>query len=132
MAVDGVRQLKTLTLTYCKWSGSSVGMRDLIKSDRLRTFSTQNEHLSILTLQKSNSSPTLIAEYQNGHKQVIGCKNIRPDDILNKIMFLNEKRGTPARTWHEQYRRVTSRPSIQGAWHPDDWLHLYVMKEGKE
>ena len=50
-------------------------------------------------------------------------------EIIRFIDYVNERRGGPHRNWTERRRHVTERPSIQGFWHPDQWLGVYKRKD---
>lgn len=96
MALNGVRQLKTVTLRYCKFGGSSTGMRYLhpsqpvdslhrqfLESDLKSQFEATNLHLTVQELHKGNKHPIIIAEYVNGYKTQIDVRNKSPTGTVH-------------------------------------------------
>jgi len=134
MAVDGVRVLKSLTLRCCTYGGSSSGMREFLGSDIRKDFESKQDHIKVqevfaarYTDFKGNRHPGIIAEFDVDGQittQQIGVRNYTPDQILETLNYLANKRPGKSRSWNEKYRHYTRRPSIQGVWHPDQWTTL--------
>ena len=54
MVSRGVHQLKNIRLYFCDFGGSSLGVRDYLKSERLAQFMEKNEHLKLEIYLKRN------------------------------------------------------------------------------
>lgn len=67
MCSRGVYQLQKLSLFFCDFGGSSLGVRQLLISDKLRIFKEQNKQIEFNFICKRNSHPFLIGNYINGY-----------------------------------------------------------------
>ena len=47
MVSRGVPQLKNIRLYFCDYGGSSIGVRDALKSQEMADYMTKNEHLEL-------------------------------------------------------------------------------------
>jgi len=109
-------------------------MREFLVSASRKDFESKQDHVKVeevfaqrYTDFKGNRHPGIIAEFEvNGQKttQQIGVRNYSPEQILETLNFLSNKRPGKSRSWSERYRHTTRRPSIQGVWHPDQWTTL--------
>eukprot|EP01125_Pyxidicula_operculata_P010665 TRINITY_DN3511_c0_g1_i2.p1 TRINITY_DN3511_c0_g1~~TRINITY_DN3511_c0_g1_i2.p1 ORF type:complete len:132 (-),score=27.45 TRINITY_DN3511_c0_g1_i2:15-410(-) len=129
MSIKSVWQLKKLTLRYCSGGGSSRGVRDYLQSPLKKDFELSNPQVQLETLVKKSKHPILVAEYANGSKSEICVKNLPADQVHDYVIYTRNKRDAHHRTWSEKHRQVTRKPSIQGVWHPDQWLPLFEYKE---
>lgn len=110
-----VCQLQRLTLKFCKSHGGSRGMREFIEQDLLE-FARSNPGTVVYLKPRRHRSPTLNAEYLNGHTDYINCQNYSRDEVAKYIEYLRAKSGFPIirfrKFWH------TDSPSVQGVWTP--------------
>nr|BAH72256.1 ACYPI004785 [Acyrthosiphon pisum] len=67
-------QLKRVTLRFCKSSGSSRGIRDFIETD-LVSFAQDHPGTALYLKPRRHKSPSFVAEYLNGEREVISCHN---------------------------------------------------------
>jgi len=136
MAVNGERCLKSLTLRYCEYGGSSAGMREFLSAGTHNKFQESHPFLTVNevfaqrhTSFKGNRHPGVVAEYVvNGltTTQQVSVRNYTPQEILDTLIFLVNKRPQKRR-WTEKHRHTTKTPSIQGVWHPEQWLPVFQI-----
>eukprot|EP00474_Spongospora_subterranea_P008614 CRZ09072.1 hypothetical protein [Spongospora subterranea] len=117
MSVNGVRQLKRVILNYCHWGGSSMFMRDFLKSAKLIRFAEANSELEIIA-RKRKGHPFLLGEYVNGTSHQICVKN-QPDNIIISTLYqLRNRSGRLSSSVKYWQKPRTLHPSIQGRWTP--------------
>jgi len=108
-------QLKRVTLRFCKSSGSSRGIRDFIETD-LINFAEDHPGTVVYLKPRRHKSPSFVAEYLNGQREVISCHNFTSDQINKWLNLYTTRSGIPLmkylKMWH------TECPSIQGVWNP--------------
>jgi len=131
-------------------------MRAFLRSPLLKQFEVQNPECKIIHLKKNGAHPVVFGDYITPQNQTlpeievkkpkenqtktskphdkanhrlqnsICVKNKGEEDIINVLTYLRNKRGGKNRTWNEDYKHVTQRPSIQGVWHPDQWCYTQM------
>ncbi|XP_050535318.1 39S ribosomal protein L43, mitochondrial [Daktulosphaira vitifoliae] len=108
-------QLKRVTLRFCKSSGSSRGVRDFIESNLLR-FAEDHSGTAVYLKPRRHKSPSFVAEYLNGEREVVSCHNFTAEQTLKWLNLYTTRSGIPLqrhlKMWH------TDCPSIQGVWNP--------------
>ncbi|KAK7498646.1 hypothetical protein BaRGS_00010023 [Batillaria attramentaria] len=108
-------QLQRVTLTFCKSSGASRGMRDFIEQHML-DFTKSNPGVVVYVKPRRHRAPALVAEYLNGRREVFSTNKMEADEICKWMEHLRTRSGEEivrlAKPWH------TETPSIQGIWHP--------------
>lgn len=108
-------QLKRITLRFCKSSGSSRGMRDFIETD-LVSFANDHPGTAVYLKPRRHKSPSFVAEYLNGQREVISCHNFTAQQMVKWLNLHTTRSGIPlmryVKMWH------TECPSIQGVWSP--------------
>ncbi|XP_022903752.1 large ribosomal subunit protein mL43 [Onthophagus taurus] len=111
-----VCQLQRVVLKFCKNNGSSRGMRDFVEKG-LINFAESNPGVVVYLKPRRHRSPVIIAEYLNGDKQHISCRNYTEEEVLKWLNLLRTQSGN-----HEGFRLRkmwhTDHPSIQGPWTP--------------
>lgn len=124
----GVWQCTKLTLSLCKWGGSSRGARAFQESLGPQ-FQEANPQLEYLVQQRPSRHPFLEAKYRNGRDRVVDIKNIDEEQILRFAYLLRSaagrktslplRRETPALV-RAQGGGVTffASTSVQGRWRP--------------
>ncbi|XP_055615977.1 39S ribosomal protein L43, mitochondrial [Toxorhynchites rutilus septentrionalis] len=116
-----VCQLQRITLKYCKNNGSSKGMREFLEND-LVDFSRANPGTVVYVKPRRHRTAVMSAEYLNGEKQWINCRNMTREEIGKWVELLRTQAGAAGevrlrKLWH------TDIPSIQGAWTPFTHQH---------
>uniref|UniRef100_A0A2S2NAQ4 Large ribosomal subunit protein mL43 n=1 Tax=Schizaphis graminum TaxID=13262 RepID=A0A2S2NAQ4_SCHGA len=108
-------QLKRVTLRFCKSSGSSRGIRDFIETD-LISFAQDHPGTAVYLKPRRHKSPSFVAEYLNGEREVISCHNFTAQEMIKWLNLYSTRSGIPlmryVKMWH------TECPSIQGVWSP--------------
>lgn len=108
-------QLKRVTLRFCKSSGSSRGVRDFIETELLN-FAEVHPSTAVYLKPRRHKSPSFVAEYLNGEREVISCHNFTSQEMVKWLTLYTTRSGTPLmkyiKMWH------TDCPSIQGVWSP--------------
>ena len=67
MVSRGVPQLKNIRLYFCDYGGSSIGVRDALKSQEMADYMTKNEHLELEVSLRRNQHPYMSSTYINGY-----------------------------------------------------------------
>lgn len=108
-------QMKRVTLRFCKSSGSSRGIRDFIETELIH-FSENHPGTAVYLKPRRHKSPSFVAEYLNGEREVVSCHNFTSQQIDKWLHLYNTRSGIPLmrylKMWH------TDCPSIQGVWSP--------------
>ncbi|XP_050436126.1 39S ribosomal protein L43, mitochondrial [Adelges cooleyi] len=108
-------QLKRVTLRFCKSNGSSRGIRDFIETNLL-AFAEEHPETAVYLKPRRHKSPSFVAEYLNGEREVVSCHNFTAPQITKWLTLYSTRSGIPLqkhlKMWH------TDCPSIQGVWSP--------------
>lgn len=67
MVSRGVHQLKNIRLYFCDFGGSSLGVRDFLKSAEAAAFMEKNEHVSLEVYLRRGHHPYMSSTYINGY-----------------------------------------------------------------
>lgn len=67
MVSRGVPQLKNIRLYFCDFGGSSLGVRNFLKSQHLADFLNKNEHINLEIYMRRNHHPYMSSTYINGY-----------------------------------------------------------------
>ena len=67
MVSRGVNQLKNIRLYFCDFGGSSVGVRDYLKSEALKNFVNENPNLKLEVYLRRGRHPYMSSTYINGY-----------------------------------------------------------------
>jgi large subunit ribosomal protein L43 len=92
MSINGVRQLKKLSIRYSDYDGSSKGIREWIRLNIL-PFAENNPDLFVRTNLKRNKHPCLVGAYRNGNIKTIGVKNLTVEEIDGYVLDLRNQVG---------------------------------------
>eukprot|EP00118_Oscarella_pearsei_P018921 m.197631 g.197631 ORF g.197631 m.197631 type:complete len:142 (+) comp39548_c0_seq15:527-952(+) len=110
-----VRQLKRLTLQYCKNGGSSRGIREYVDKE-VDEFVTCNPEVAVYVRERPRRHPRLVGEFLNGNSRVVSVKNFDVNHIKKQVASLRDMSGVKPvklnKWWH------TDNPSVQGTWTP--------------
>lgn len=120
MVSRGVHQLKHIRLYFCDFGGSSVGVRDLLKSEELAKFIEKNEHLKLQIYLKRGHHPYMSSTYINGYVKDQPLRNMEGEEVLDHFDKFNNALGRSA-LQHNSNKVMTSKPSIQGEWRDNLW-----------
>eukprot|EP01115_Flamella_aegyptia_P008983 TRINITY_DN37715_c1_g1_i3.p1 TRINITY_DN37715_c1_g1~~TRINITY_DN37715_c1_g1_i3.p1 ORF type:complete len:142 (-),score=13.01 TRINITY_DN37715_c1_g1_i3:227-652(-) len=125
MSKNGLLQLRKLTIFYCKWGGSSKGMRDYISSDLILNFKNENPKIELNLQHKANRHPYVKGEYIEGryhykdgkqHPYTITAKNKTKYEIEEIVEFMKNKWGQKSKKFVDHYK--VNKHTIQGYWNP--------------
>lgn len=108
-------QLKRVTLRFCKSSGSSRGIRDFIETE-LVSFAHDNPGTAVYLKPRRHKSPSFVAEYLNGQREVISCHNFTSQEMIKWLNLYTTRSGIPLKRYLKMWH--TECPSIQGVWSP--------------
>lgn len=108
-------QLKRVTLRFCKSSGSSRGIRDFIETD-LISFAQEHPGTAVYLKPRRHKSPSFVAEYLNGEREVISCHNFSSQQMVKWLNLYTTRSGIPLMRYIKMFH--TECPSIQGVWSP--------------
>lgn len=113
MNAKGEWQLAKLTLNYCKYGGSSKGLRKFLRSG-LVEFANANPQLQITAAPRNYKHPSATGYYANNRSKSVGLRNMAPVEI-EKIV--NDLRNSSGRKMTKIKReKETANPSVQGEW----------------
>lgn len=108
-------QLKRVTLRFCKSSGSSRGIRDFIETE-LVSFAQDHPGTAVYLKPRRHKSPSFVAEYLNGEREVISCHNFSSQEMIKWLNLYTTRSGIPLKRYLKMWH--TDCPSIQGVWSP--------------
>lgn len=121
MSVRGVRQLRELVIRYSRVGGSSAGVRELLRSERLREFARENPEVAIVAEVKESRHPVLRGKYLNGIEVEAPLRNFGEKEVLESMGWLRSQSGRENLTKLKRWTKVqTTTPSIQGRWNGQD------------
>mmetsp|Transcript_2710 Transcript_2710/g.7462 ORF Transcript_2710/g.7462 Transcript_2710/m.7462 type:complete len:118 (+) Transcript_2710:1-354(+) len=112
MAARGVGQLRSLTVSLCRHSGSSRGARAFVE-ELLPRFREAFPGVEVTEQLRPGRHPYLSGEYVNGKTRVVGVKNADAASIRAAAERLGTSLGMRKAP---QGRRSTRHPSVQGPW----------------
>ncbi|CDW76166.1 UNKNOWN [Stylonychia lemnae] len=122
MVSRGVHQLKNLRLYFCDFGGSSLGVRDFLKSQELADFVNQNEHLKVEVFMRRNHHPYISATYINGFVKDQPLRNLPPEEILDQLERQNNTFGRSSTLLkHNSIKVNGNTQSVQGKWNNNTW-----------
>ena len=81
--------MKYVKIFFCDWGGSSMGVRETLKSDNLVKFVRSNPHLKFEFYLKRNNHPYLESVYLNGYVKEQSLRNMEPDKIMEWMGKVN-------------------------------------------
>ncbi|CAM9283318.1 unnamed protein product [Choristocarpus tenellus] len=113
MATRGVFQLRTLTIMYCDYGGSSRGVREFIRN-RIVDFARETPHAQVVTELRRGRHPKIVGDYIKGNSKVVEVKNRDPDEVLDFAYMLRNSSGRKMTKFKVPV--YTRNPSIQGVW----------------
>lgn len=76
MSNRGIACLKSLTISFCDFGGSSKGVRELLKKDSIYKIVNQNNNVQFKFSLRRGRHPFVEAEFVNGFSKTVGLKNI--------------------------------------------------------
>lgn len=128
MSVNGVWQLEKLTLRYCKSSGSSAGVRELLRNGAA-AFAERNPHLKIEAVQEPMKAPRVIGRYRDGTRKEIDVKNKAPAEVAGVMQRLRNAATASRRSFRKPVQGGT--PSVQGVWDPSITYAGFALREAR-
>ena len=76
MVSRGTHQLKNLKLFFCDIGGSSMGIRQTLKSSEFAEFIEKNDHLTLDVYLKRGNHPYMTSTYINGYVKDTPLRNV--------------------------------------------------------
>ena len=93
MVSRGIPQLKNIRLYFCDYGGSSLGVRDILKSSQLASYMQKNEHLELEVSMRRNSHPYMSSTFINGYVKEQSLKNMSEDEVMGWFNKVNREFG---------------------------------------
>lgn len=112
-----------VTLQYCNWGGSSLGVRQLLKSGKLNEIAAQKPSIYFEII-KRNGHPQLKFHYNNDAVKEIDVRNLCETDVIKKLDEHAQNSGNAPFRWNHKVMSVNE--SVRGIWSP-----LHVTKENR-
>ena len=133
MVSRGIHQLKNMRVYFCDQGGSSLGVRDFLKSEKLVNFMSKNEHLNLEIYLRRGQHPYVSSTYINGYVKDQPLRNMEEDEIMYEFSKFNNSFGREALK-HNTIKVSTTRKSIQGGWIGNMWENypqhtMEILKE---
>ena len=127
-------QLKRMSFHYSKTFNASDGIRKYL-DENLVDFASKFPSVSIY-LRQDDGDPRIVADYLSGTRKTVILRKLTQEQIKSEVWKLRCQSGVNVgqivRYWH------TTRPSIQGNWHPymfpfpDNSQYLIPKQEKKK
>ena len=115
MVSRGMHQLHNIRLYFCDIGGSSVGVRNALKSAQFTNFVNKNEHLNFELFVRRGHHPYMTSTYINGYVRDTPLRNTSADQTLNFMSAVNNEFGRKALR-HNENKVISSKRSVQGGW----------------
>ena len=115
--------MKHIRLYFCDFGGSSVGVRDLLKSEELANFVATNEHVKLEVYMKRGHHPYMSSTYINGYVKDQPLRNMEDTEVLEEFIKFNNAHGRKALA-HNSVKVIGFNRSIQGQWRDNMWAQF--------
>ena len=129
--IRGVPQLSTLTLRFCKSSGSSAGVRELLLSDRLSAFAAAHPALALAVREAPMRAPMVAAGWADGSAKVIGLKGFSPREVERVLARLRDAASGARRRFGKPVTTSSGSPTVQGIWDPSVTYDNFSIRESR-
>ena len=83
MVSRGIHQLKHVRLYFCDFGGSSLGVRDILKSQELVEFMKKHDHLKLEVFLKRGHHPYMSSTYINGYVKDQPLRNNSDEEVFS-------------------------------------------------
>lgn len=83
MVSRGIHQLKHVRLYFCDFGGSSLGVRDILKSQELVEFMKKHDHLKLEVFLKRGHHPYMSSTYINGYVKDQPLRNHSDEEVFS-------------------------------------------------
>ncbi|RWS06974.1 39S ribosomal protein L43: mitochondrial-like protein [Dinothrombium tinctorium] len=110
-----VCQLQRVTFKFCKFGGSSKGVREFIETDVV-DFSRQHPGVVVYLKPRRHKTPIMVTEYLNGNSHWMNLRNMTKSEIKLWLDYMRTRSGEPIKRYRKKIK--TEWPSIQGPWNP--------------
>lgn len=121
MASRGIRQLKYVRMFFCDWGGSSAGVREALKSEKLASFVQNNQHIRFEFFLRRNHHPYVSSVFQNGYVKEQPLRSMEPAEVLEWLTKVNSEFGRRPISHSGKKNLTEEAASIQGPWRHDLW-----------
>lgn len=112
MVSRGVQQLKHIRLYFCDFGGSSVGVREALKSQEMADYMAENPHLRLEVNLKRNNHPYMSSTFINGYVKDQSLKNLDADEIMGWFTRVNKEFGRRPMKHNGKENLTVNRKSI--------------------
>jgi len=112
MCSRGVWQLRGLMISYCRWGGSSRGVREFLERDFVQ-FAEANPQIQFCAVPRGSREPYARGYYVRDKSKTLSLKNLSAQMVAERLQFLRDMRPLGLRKWAKPFRTT---PSIQGHW----------------
>ena len=124
MTSRGIHQLKNIRMYFCDKGGSSIGVREAMKSTQFVDFVQKNQHLNFEINMRRNHHPYISSTYINGFVKDVPLRNMSCDETMHYLKSVNQQFGRrPLK--HNSIKVMSDKSSIQGKWANDDKWNNY-------
>jgi len=107
----------SLSLHYCDWAGSSRGMNSFLRSAHLPQLTSSHPHVEFKISPRPGKHPVLKAQYVNGREKAVCVRNLRVEEIRQKVEGLLGNDGKKNRRLGAR-KVVAANESVRGVWSP--------------
>lgn len=112
-----------ITLQYCNWGGSSLGIRQLLRSGTLNEIASNKPGIYFEIIKRSGH-PQLKFHYSNDAAKEVDVRNLSESDVIKKLNEHAQNSGKAPFKWN--HRVMSMNESVRGIWSP-----MHVAKENR-
>lgn len=100
-----------MRLFFCDFGGSSVGVRNYLKSDQLKSFVDKHPHIQMEVYMKRGHHPYMSSTYINGYIKDQPLRNMEEEAVHDEFVKFNNAVGRKALE-HNIQKVMSSKKSI--------------------
>jgi hypothetical protein len=129
--IRGALQLTSLTVRFCKSSGSSSGVRDLLLNDRLAAFAARHPSLAMAVREAPMRAPMVAAAWADGSAKVIGLKGFTAAEVERVLARLRDAASGARRRFGKPVTTSSGSATVQGVWDPSVTYDNFSLREAR-
>ncbi len=129
--IKGALQLTSLTVRYCKSSGSSRGVRALLLNDQLTAFAAAHPTLTLAVREAPMRAPVVSAAWADGSAKVIDLKNSTAVEVQRVLRRLRDAASGARRRFGKPVTTSSGSPTVQGVWDPSIGYEGFIIREAR-
>ena len=129
--IRGALQLTSLTVRFCKSSGSSAGVRNLLLNDRIAAFAAGAPSATVAVRELPMRAPFVSARWADGSGKIVDVKNRTAAEIERVLRRLRDAASGARRGFGKPVTTASGSPSVQGVWDPSITYAGFAIREAR-